>query len=170
MPPTSGKLLSISESLSGLLYVIIHVASESREEWNESTCATFRSWQEREGTSTRGNSRKSRKGAVYQVVGRVKVSYPGKVYSLRAINSGKLFPLQVYRAKEVIANPKRIIMWKEQPCRVMAFSRGPQPGMAGPQGRSWGNKYPTSLSSFGPQIFHLFISDGQKKKERKKER
>lgn len=129
MPPTSGKLLSISESLSGLLYVIIHVASESREEWNESTCATFRSWQEREGTSSRGNWRRSRKGAV---VGRVKVNYPGKVYSLRAINSGKLFPPQVYRAKEVTANPKRIIMWKEQPCRAMAFSRGPQPAMAGP--------------------------------------
>lgn len=155
------------ESSSGLLYVIIHVASESWQEWNESTCATFGSWLETDGTITWGNWRKSCKGTVYQVAGRVKVNYPGKVCSHRSINSWNLFPHQVYRAKEVTGNPKRIIMWKEQPCRAMAFSRGPQPAMTGPQGRSWGNKYPTSLSSFGSQIFHLFIPYGQKKKKRK---
>ena len=96
------------------------------------------------------------------------MNYPGKGYSLRAVNNRKLFPPQIYRAKEVTGNPKRIIIWKKQPCRVMAFSRGPQPAMTGPQGRSWGNEYPTSLSSFGPQIFHLFISYGQKKKKERK--
>lgn len=124
------------------------------------------SWQETDGTFTWGNWRKLHKGAVYQVVGRVKLNYPGKVHSLRAITSRKLFPPRVYRAKEVTWNPKRIIIRKEQPYRAMAFSRGPQPTMTGPLGRSWGDKYPASVSSFGPQIFHLSVSPTGKKKSK----
>lgn len=117
--------------------------------------------------SSGGNWRKSLSRAIYQGCRQGGVNCR-EGYSLRAVNNRKLFPPQIYRAKEV-TEAKRIIIWKKHG----PASDGLQQGLSQPwqahRGRSCRENIqphflPLALRSF---IFSSLM--GKKKKERKKD-